>query len=267
MTNDTPAFAGSIPADYEARLVPMFFEPHARDLAARLPVRTSRVLETAAGTGVVARHLLERLDADATVVVTDLQDAMLAVARQRIGRDPRVTIQAADAVDLPYDDRSFDLVVCQFGLMFFSDKLAGLKEARRMLTPDGTFLLSTWASLDDNPVAGITYEEVARAFPDSPPPFLQVPFGMHDPDAVIDLLHAAGFSYVTSEVVALEAVSPSAHHAAVGLLCGSPLFTQLQDRGLDDPRELIDALAARLAREGGFAPMRLPMKAFVFTAK
>lgn len=267
MTDDTPSFAGSIPADYEARLVPMFFEPYARDMATRLPARTSRVIETAAGTGVVARHLLERLDAEATMVVTDLQDAMLAVARKRMGGDPRVTIHAADAVDLPYDDRSFDLVVCQFGLMFFSDKLAGLREARRVLTPDGTLLLSTWGSLDDNPVAGITHEEVTRVFPEAPPPFLRVPFGMHDPDAVVDLLHAAGFSYVTSEVVSLEAMSPSAHHAAVGLLCGSPMFTQLQERGLDDPRGLIDALAARLARAGGFAPMRLPMKAFVFTAR
>ncbi len=267
MTEDTPSFAGSIPVDYEARLVPMFFEPYARDVAARLPARASRVIETAAGTGVVARHLLERLDAEATMVVTDLQDAMLAVARKRMGNDPRVTIHAADAVDLPYDDRSFDLVVCQFGLMFFSDKLAGLREARRVLTPDGTLLLSTWGSLDDNPVAAITQEEVTRAFPEAPPPFLQVPFGMHDPDVVVDLLHGGGFSYVTSDVVSLEAVSPSAHHAAVGLLCGSPMFTQLQERGLDDPRGLIDTLAARLARAGGFAPMRLPMKAFVFTAR
>ena len=264
---DVPAFAGSIPLQYDSRLGPMFFEPFARDLVARVPTDAQRVLETAAGTGVVSRLLLGHLGAGASLMVTDLQPAMLDVARWKLGQDPRVELRVADAVALPFDDRSFDVVVCQFGAMFFSDLLRGLQEARRVLTPDGRLVLNTWGSLDHNPIARLAHEEVARAFPDAPPPFFRVPFGLHDPDVVTSRLHESGFGYVQAQEVHHVGESPSAHAAAVGLITGSPVFTQLQDRGLGEPRLLIEAVAARLAREGGFAPMRLPMKAFVFVAQ
>jgi len=267
MTDQGTAFAGAIPAEYETRLVPMFFEPYARDLAARVPSHASRVLEVAAGTGVVSRALLARLGPEASLTVTDLQQGMLDVAARTLGDDPRVVIRQADALALPFDDHQFDVVVCQFGVMFFPDRVVGLREARRVLTPDGVLLMSTWGALDANPIARIAHEEVERALPDAPPPFLTMPFGLHDADAVTAMLHEAGFSYVQSGVVELTAESPSAHAAAMGLMCGSPMFTQLQERGIDDPRRLVDIVAARLAREGGFAPMRLPMRAIVFTAQ
>lgn len=267
MTEQATAFAGSIPAEYEHRLVPMFFEPFARDLAARLPATATRVLEIAAGTGVVAVALLARLGPAASLTVTDLQQGMLDLAADKLQHDPRVEIRQADAMALPFADHQFDVIACQFGVMFFADPLAGLKEVRRVLTPDGVFLMSTWASLADNPIARIAHEEVARALPEAPPPFLTLPFGMHDGEAVTTLLHEAGFSYVQSSQVELTGQSPSAHAAAMGLMCGSPMFTQLQQRGIDDPRGLVDVVSARLAREGGFAPMRLPMRALVFTAQ
>lgn len=267
MVDQTPAFAGAIPAQYDSKLGPMFFEPYARDLAERLPASATRVLEIAAGTGVVAVALLARLGPAASLTVTDLQQDMLDLAANKLQHDPRVAIRQADALSLPFVDHQFDVVACQFGVMFFADPLAGLKEVRRVLTPDGVFLMSTWASLADNPIARIVHEEVARALPDAPPPFLTVPFGMHDGEAVTTLLHEAGFSYVQSSQVELTGESPSAHAAAMGLLCGSPMFTQLQERGMADPRVLIEAVSGRLAREGGFAPMRLPMRALVFTAQ
>jgi len=267
MADSAPAFAGSIPAVYDSKLGPMFFEPHARDLADRLPPAATRVLETAAGTGIVSRHLLARLGPAASLIVTDLQQAMLDVAVRKIGQDPRVEFRQADAVSLPFDDDQFDVVVCQFGVMFFQDTPAGLREARRVLTRDGVFLLSTWGSLEDNPIPRIAHEEVQRAFPESPPPFLTIPFGMHDADAVTGMLHDAGFTYVQAHCVEFAAESPSAYAAAMGMMCGSPMLTQLQERVIDDPRGLVDTVSARLAREGGFAPMRLPMKAHVFTAQ
>ncbi|MGV3518325.1 class I SAM-dependent methyltransferase [Luteitalea sp.] len=267
MSDEGVSFAGSIPAEYDARLVPMFFEPFAQDLAARVPAGASRVLEVAAGTGVVSRALLARLGPDASLVVTDLQRGMLDIAHARIGDDPRVEIRQADAMALPFADHQFDVVVCQFGVMFFADRLAGVRELRRVLAPDGVLLINTWGSLSDNPIARIAHEEVARALPDDPPPFLTVPFGLHDADAVTALLHEAGFTYVQSSVVDLTGRSHSAHGAAWGLLCGSPMYTQLQERGVSDPRRLVDTVAGRLTREGGFAPMRLPMRALVFAAQ
>ena len=244
------AFAGAIPAQYESRLVPMFFEPYARDLAVRVPSHAVRVLEVAAGTGVVSRAVLVRLGPEASLTVTDLQQGMLDVAANTLGDDPRVLIRQADAMALPFDDHQFDVVVCQFGVMFFPDKVAGLRQLRRMLAPGGVLLMSTWGSLEANPIARIAHEEVERALPDAPPPFLTIPFGLHDADAVTALLHEAGFGDVHSDVVDLTAESPSAHAAAMGLMCGSPMFTQLQARGIDDPRRLVD-LRVRPARARG----------------
>ena len=266
MTEHATAYAGSIPAQYDSKLGQMFFEPYARDLARRLPPDASRVLEIAAGTGIASRALLSQLAATASLTVTDLQSGMLVLASEKVGHDPRVDIQQADALSLPFADRQYDVVACQFGVMFFPETSTALSEARRVLTPDGVFLLNTWGTLADNPIAGIVHEEVLRAAPDSPPTFLTIPFGMHDADALTERLHVAGFSNVQWVVVDLVGESPSAHAAAMGVICGTPLFTQLQERGID-PRGLVDAVAARLAREGGFAPMRLPMRALVFRAQ
>ena len=126
MADQAPSFAGSMPAQYDNKLVPMFFEPFARDLAGRLPPTAVRVLETAAGTGIVSRYLLETLGPNATLVVTDVQESMLDLARVRLGGHARLEIRAADASQLPFPDRDFDAVVCQFGLMFLPDLLAGL---------------------------------------------------------------------------------------------------------------------------------------------
>ena len=265
MADPAFAYAGSIPAEYDSKLGPLLFEPHAREIAGRLPATASRVLEIAAGTGIASRHLLAHLGPQASLVVTDLQPAMLDLAAEKVGSDPRATLQQADAHALPFTNDEFDVVVCQFGLMFMDPEL-GLREIRRVLSGSGVLLLNTWGSLDENPIARLAQEEVRRALPDAPP-FLAMPFTMHDADAVIELLHAAGFTYVQSNSIELIAESPSAYAAATGMLCGSPTYTQLQQRGVTDPRALIDAVAARLAREGGFAPMRLPMKANLFTAQ
>lgn len=267
MAAQLPAFATSMPAQYDTRLGPMCFEPYARDLARRLPADAERVLETAAGTGVVSRHLLSRLGPAAALVVTDPHPGMLDIARQKIRGDERVACRQADGTALPFDDNSFDAVVCQFGLTRDADPAAGLREARRVLTPDGTLLFSTWAPLADNPIARIAHEEIARAVPHGPPPFVPVLFGRHDVHVITDAAHAAGFTYVRADVVEFTGESQSAHHAAMGLVCGSPLRAQLRDRGVEDLRPIVEAIGARLARAGGFAPMRLPMKAYVFTAQ
>ncbi len=267
MTASFTTLPGSIAEQYDSKLGPVFFEPYAWDLAARIPSGASRVLEIAAGTGIASRALLSALLPTAHLTVTDLQPAMLDLATAKVGQDARVELRQADALALPFAEHEFDLVVCQFGVMFFADALAGLREIRRVLTPDGTFLMSTWGALADNPIDRIAFEEVSRALPGDAPPSLTTPFSMDDPELVTSLLHEAGFSYVRSAVAELIGESPSAHAAAMGLLCGSPVLVELQDRGIDDPRRLADAVAARLAREGGFAPMRLPMRAVVFTAQ
>ena len=133
-------FAGSIPEIYDRFLVPLIFEPYATDLAGRIAgMKPRHVLETAAGTGVLTRALASRLAGDARIVATDLNQPMLDHAAAQQPPDRRLTWQQADALALPFEDRTFDVVACQFGAMFFPDKVQGYREARRVLKPGGRF--------------------------------------------------------------------------------------------------------------------------------
>jgi len=172
------AFVGEIPGNYDRYLGPIFFQGYADDLASRLPVKPGmRVLETACGTGIVTRRLLDRMRGHGSLVATDLNDAMIAHGRATIAAEPGlVEWQPADATNLPFPDGSFDAVVCQFGLMFFPNKAAGVREAFRVLKPGGRYLFNVWDAIVHNPVARIAHETVAAFFPADPPGFYKVPF-------------------------------------------------------------------------------------------
>jgi ubiquinone/menaquinone biosynthesis C-methylase UbiE len=208
MTERHAAFVGSVPAHYDRYLGPILFHHYADDLAARLPVsRGMRVLEVACGTGILTERLVRRVSGQGTVVATDLNDAMLAHGKARQPGGPGLEWRQADGTSLPFPDRSFDAVVCQFGLMFFPDKAAGVREAYRVLRPGGTYLFNVWDALERNPVARIAHETIATFFPGDPPQFYTVPFSLHDPAAVRSLLDAAGFAQV--QCVGLEKAGQS----------------------------------------------------------
>jgi SAM-dependent methyltransferase len=268
MTDATAAFVGKIPEQYERYLAPLFFNPYADDLVARVAVTDGmKVLEVACGTGIVTRRLVERLGDRGTVIATDLNEAMFAHARTRLPRRGDAQYRTADGTSLPFESRSFDAVVCQFGLMFFPDKAAGVREAFRVLRPGGVYLLNVWDALDHNPVPRITLATLQEFFPTDPPTFYTVPFVCHD-GAVLDaLLRDAGFAEIRCERVAKEGESPSAVDAATGLIEGNPVYGEIVQRRPDAVAEIKAALAARLARELGDRPLRAPLRALVATAR
>ena len=267
MTEVDFSFGGTVPSFYDVGLGPMFFDPYARNLVERATIAGgASVLEVSAGTGIATRHLRQALPSDAKLTVTDLNPDMLSVAQQRIANDPRVEYQTADAAALPFGDGTFDLVVNQFGMMFPADKVAVFREARRVLKPSGTFLFNTWGPFVDNPIGSIANDVVASFFPEDPPRFYEKPFGLHDPAVVEGLAREGGFDNIKCEVVDLVGQSESAESAARGLVFGSPVITQIQERG-GDPHAIMRTLEERLAREGGARPMRLPMRALVFEAR
>ena len=170
-------FAGSIPGLYDRYLGPLLFQPYAKEVARRAAaLDPPRILETAAGTGIVT-EALHRSVLEAEITATDLNPAMLDIGAQRIDSE-KVSFQPADALELPFGDSSFDLVVCQFGVMFFPDKAKGNAEARRVLRDGGTYIAVIWDRLDRNLASQIANDAVAALFPDDPPSFLaRAPFG------------------------------------------------------------------------------------------
>ena len=252
-------FTGSVPANYERYLVPLLFRPYAEELAQRAKaLQPSRILETAAGTGVVTAALAGALS-DAEIVATDLNQAMLDVAATRVSAGG-VTFQQADALALPFENSSFDLVVCQFGIMFYPDKVQGNAEARRVLRDGGHYLLAIWDRIERNELSHLAHQTMQRQFPDNPPMFMKRgPFSYHDRDAIEADLKAADFVSVDIETVELKSRSGSAEDAARGLTYGSPMGIELEDYGpgaLDRVFEDFSRAARVHEGPGGFdAPM------------
>ena len=260
-------FIGSIPEKYDEHLGPLLFHAYAEDLAARLNVGAGgRVLETACGTGISTEFLRRALPDDVEIVATDLSDPMLEFARAKRGELDGVSFEQADALSLAYDDGTFDAVVCQFGLMFYPDKLAGIREAARVLRPGGQLLFNVWDSLEWNPIARVAFEAIGEFFSDDPPAFLQLPFGYYEIDPIKALLHEAGFANVEINVVRTVSERPSAAHVAEGLVAGNPSILEIQERGTAPAEQVIAAVAQSIAEEFGDDPMRTPLQAIVFSA-
>ncbi|HZN40719.1 MAG TPA: methyltransferase domain-containing protein [Planctomycetota bacterium] len=261
------AFTGSVPPIYDRHLGPVIFAPYADDLASRLRLGAkARVLEVACGTGIVTSRLLARLGSAGRLVATDLNQGMLDHARSRFPNDPRLELRVADAQQLPFPDVSFDHYVCQFGIMFFPDKVAALREAARVLAKGGEVLVNTWGTLEQNSFARIGHTTIARFFAKDPPTFYLTPFGWHDQDAIRAAFHAAGFASVQIDVVDKPATAVSAADFAIGIVRGNPIAVAIQERLGDAHERVIAAVASDLAREGGDRPWRGQLRALVVRA-
>jgi len=261
-------FAGSIPEFYERFMVPLIFEPYARDLAARLAkINPHAVLETAAGTGVVTRALAAALPAETRLTITDLNQPMLDHARSRLPADSRIAWKQADALALPFEDRSFDAVACQFGAMFFPDKVKGYKEARRVLKRGGHFFFSVWDRIEENDFADVITQELAAVFPKDPPRFLaRTPHGYHDEKQIREDVKAAGFTNISINAVDARSKAASPRDPAVAYCEGTPLRSEIEARGAPGLPEATNKAADAMARRFGTGAVDGRIRALVISA-
>jgi ubiquinone/menaquinone biosynthesis C-methylase UbiE len=268
MASTDTKFAGSIPEIYERYLVPLIFESYARDLAARvLRTEAQSVLETAAGTGVLTRAMYAKLPASTRIVATDLNQAMLTQAMRLLKGDARLAWRQADALDLPFADESFDAVVCQFGVMFFPDKVKGYEEARRVLRPGGHFLFNVWGRISENQFADAVTEALAAVFPEDPPRFMaRVPHGYHDVDKIRKELRAAGFTSIAIETKTDVSRAPSAREPAMAYCQGTPLRAELESREGSRLEEATQKVTAALAAKFGHGSVEGTIQALIVTA-
>jgi ubiquinone/menaquinone biosynthesis C-methylase UbiE len=253
MASVDTAFTGSVPATYDRLLGPLLFEPYAQEVARRArALMPGHVLETAAGTGILTERLHQALP-DANIIATDLNPAMLEVAARRI-RSDKVSFETADAQDLRFADAIFDLVVCQFGVMFFPDKVRGYKEAFRVLRDGGRYIAVIWDRLEHNPASKIVHDAVAALYPDDPPQFFaRTPFGYSDPDTIERDMRAAGFRHVDIDTLVLKSRESSPRDAAVGLVTGCPLRSEIEERDPAGLERAVDAACEALKALGGAA--------------
>ena len=268
MAQSDTKFVGPVPDVYDAFMVPLLFQPYAEDMAARVAaLRPSAVLETAAGSGAVTRVLAPLLAPDARYVVTDLNGPMLDKARARQAEDARLDWQVADALSLGFAEGSFDVVLCQFGAMFFPDRRQGYAEALRVLRPGGAFVFNVWDRLEENEMPTVMVEAVTAHFPDNPPLFFRrVPHGYFDQAVIRADLAAAGFGKVLIETVTKQSRARAARDVAVAMCQGSPMRAEIVARNPDGLEAATDAVEAALVRRFGSGAVSGKIQALVVTA-
>jgi SAM-dependent methyltransferase len=226
----------------------------------------SRVLEIAAGTGVVTRELASALPESTTIIATDLNQAMLEQAAA-LGTKRPVEWRQADAMQLPFDDAAFDAVVCQFGVMFFPDKSKALSEARRVLRPGGTLIFNVWDRIEENEFADMVSKSLEKLFPQDPPRFLnRTPYGYFDRTAIErDLANAGLPRPARFDTVAARSRATSADFAAIALCQGTPLRNEIEARDASRLNEATRVAAEAIANRFGRGPVDGKIQAHVVT--
>jgi ubiquinone/menaquinone biosynthesis C-methylase UbiE len=260
-------FSGSIATLYDTHLVPLIFAPYALDLVNRLATRSvSRILEIAAGTGVVTRALAAGLPHDVSIVATDLNPAMLDRAAA-VGTERAVEWRQADAMHLPFPDATFDAVVCQFGAMFFPDKSRAFAEARRVLRSGGVFIFNVWDRIEENEFADTIMTALASVFPQDPPRFMaRTPHGYHDPNHIARDLANGGFTLPPRiETVAARSRAKSAREVGIAYCQGTPWRNEIETRDAARLGEATDVAEEAIAKRFGPGAVDGKIQAHVVT--
>ncbi|HEU5164021.1 MAG TPA: class I SAM-dependent methyltransferase [Chitinophagaceae bacterium] len=260
----TTAFTGSIPANYENFLGPFLFEPYALDLIFRLQHKKyDDILEIACGTGRVTAHLAKSVKFN-SLVATDLNPDMIEVAKEKV-RSNKIKWMQANAMDLPFVDRSFDLVVMQFGIMFFPDKQKGLNEAYRVLKPKGKLIFSTWDKPEAVPAIYKARKIIESFLGDDLPVFYDIPYSMHNEKELRSLTEAAEFKDVKVSLVKKEGISSSATQLTKGIVEGNPIYLIITEKDPSLINIIEDQIAKELAAKFG-EQVKSPLQAWVIEA-
>jgi len=195
-------------------------------------------------------------------VASDLNEAMVAAGS---AREPRADWRQADAQELPFEDGDFDLVVCQFGVMFFPDRPAAYAEVRRVLAAQGRFLFNSWGPLATHGFGAAFQDALEETMPGRAPAFLEdVPHGYADRALVASDLAAAGLILGAADEVTLDGVAASAASVATGFLTGTPVSAALEAR--PDARSIRASVTQRMTDRLGAGPVTAAMTATVYMA-
>lgn len=234
---------------YEQHLVPAIFDAMSRRLVTTADVQAGdRLLDVACGTGVVARTAARRVGSSGTVTGVDINPDMLATAR-RSSADvtPLIDWHEADVVALPFDTNAFDVVLCQEAVQFFGDRVAGLREMRRVTTPGGRVAFSALRSLKHNPVYAIFSRALGDHAGAPAERMMRSPFALGDADTLRANAHEAGLTDVRVRIAINEERFGSVREFVRQEAASSPLAGPLGALGEDQQAALVAALERQLA--------------------
>jgi ubiquinone/menaquinone biosynthesis C-methylase UbiE len=264
-TNTNALFDASVARNYDKYQGPVFFEPYALEIAARIDTSAiETAVEIACGTGRVTNHLRSRLKPSARLIATDLSPDMLDVAKEKLQGQP-IEWQVVDAQKLPFADNSIDLIVCAFGYMFLPDKVIGFAEAHRVLKPGGKLLFTTWDRLEVNG-ASFVQRTIISNFLGTLSPIYLTAFSINNDEEISNWLQAGGFNQVDIQRVDKIAKADSAKEMAEGLTQGGTLYNEIVKRNPDWVPEIRMEIEKQLIEKFGDRPMESPMRAVFVTA-
>lgn len=259
------SFGGSIPQNYDQYLGPFLFEPYARDLVARIDRNDGRVLELACGTGRVTAHLVKKMN-KASLTVTDINPDMLSIAREKV-KDSNIDWQTADMMELPFKNEEFDVVVCQYGIMFVPDKSKAMSEIYRVLKSGGYFHFNTWDNLDNNPVPNAVITAFRKTLSGEEGQFFDIPFSMYDPQELERLLKESGFFDIRIERVKKEGEAASAADLSEGFLMGTPAYNAIMEHRPGSLQKIKEDVKTAVEAVAGNKQIRTPLNAWVCSAR
>jgi len=268
MSTKSSSFVGDIPGHYDNGLGPNIFVDYADSLVDLCyEADAKNVIELAAGTGIVSRKLRDKLPPDTKLLITDLNPPMLEVAKGKFSEGENVEFGVANAMNLPFDDDVFDLMVCQFGVMFFPDKSASYQEAARVLKPGGRYIFNVWSAMSENPFSKMAHDVGAQFFPDDPPGFYKVPFHYGDPEAVRADLAAGGWREVRHETIQINKTIVNPEAFATALVYGNPMIDEIRERGGVKPEQVASEMLSALSAAFGSSGMTMPLSATTFVCR
>ena len=264
MANEAFRFTGEDALNYEQYLGPLLFEPSALELLSFVgSPGVPDVLEIACGTGRLTRHLRRYFPATTKLVASDISPDMLELAR-RLLKDPSIEFQTADVQQLPFSDDSFDLVVCQYGLMFLPEKLTGFKEIYRVLKPGGRLVFSTWDSVDNVPLLDLLFNQfILPFFNEEDLTRFLVPFSLYEPSVLSGLLQESGFSDGRIHPIQFTGSSPSPQEVVNAFLVKHPLGRQVAAKDPAAVKIMAEEMQRRLALQFGVADLTFDLKALI----
>jgi SAM-dependent methyltransferase len=247
---------------YESCFVPAIFGAWVRPVADAAGIRTGdRVLDVGCGTGVLAREAFKRVGQNSRVVGLDLNEGMLAVAARA---EPKIEWRQGDAASLPFEDATFDVVVSQFALMYFPDRVASLSQMWRTLAPAGRLAVAVWALLDRAPGFQMLVDIAVRQCGDEAAGVLRAPFVLGDQTELAKLFVDAGIPEAEVTLHAGSIRFPSVREFVRTEVKGSPLAGMISDDAMETlAAESECALGAFVVPSGEII---MPMDAHIVTA-